>query len=148
MAQRKPLPALQSIYESIKDLLSAIKPKLDKVKGAQSAVVKDLHQVASLAQSFTERRAKSSKQRVEWADNLDQEGVYLWNISGLVRKSPDEHDIDTLALVAGLRLAGFRLVEAGLEPNPEIASKMSLCPRGPNETAKDSRSQHWFTFSS
>ncbi|KAF7437402.1 hypothetical protein PC9H_004241 [Pleurotus ostreatus] len=122
MAQRKPLPALQSIYESIKDLLSAIKPKLDKVKGAQSAVVKDLHQVASLAQSFTERRAKSSKQRVEWADNLDQEGVYLWNISGLVRKSPDEHDIDTLALVAGLRLAGFRLVEAGLEPNPEIAT--------------------------
>ncbi|KAF4566535.1 hypothetical protein EYR36_011966 [Pleurotus pulmonarius] len=122
MAQRKPLTTLQSIYESIKDLLSAIKPKLDKVKGAQSAVVKDLHQVASLAQSFTERRAKSSKQRVEWADNLDQEGVYLWNISGLVRKSPDEHDTDTLALVAGLRLAGFRLVEAGLEPNPEIAT--------------------------
>lgn len=35
-----------------------------------------------------------------------------------------------------VRLAGFRLVEAGLEPNPEIASKVSLCPRGPTKPLK------------
>jgi len=71
--------------------------------------------VATLAESFCEQGPKSNKACADLVDSLDQEGVNLWNISGLIGKTGDD---DTVALVAALRLAGFRLVEAGLESKP------------------------------
>ncbi|KAL0950560.1 hypothetical protein HGRIS_007363 [Hohenbuehelia grisea] len=118
--KRKSVAELRRLHGSIKDLLSTIKPQLNDPQDAgRAALVKDLHQVASLAQSFTERRPKSNKEWLDLADNLDQEGVYLWNISGVLRKTPEN---DKRALVAGLRLASFRLVEAGLDSKPDIAT--------------------------
>ncbi|KAG2129719.1 meiosis protein SPO22/ZIP4 like-domain-containing protein, partial [Suillus bovinus] len=43
-------------------------------------------------------------------------GVSLWNASGAIRQGSTA---DSRVVVAALRLAGFRLMEAGLEPKPD-----------------------------
>ncbi|KAF8168527.1 meiosis protein SPO22/ZIP4 like-domain-containing protein [Crassisporium funariophilum] len=143
--KKKSVNALQEIYDSIMESLSRIKPLLDDPKHPDfPSVMQDLNQVASLAENFTEQRPKFS--RSSWndlADSLDQEGVNLWNISGLLRKYPQEN---SEAHTGGLRLAAFRLVEAGLEVKPaietlihvlQLASKtgMTLCDLGNNLVA-------------
>ncbi|KAK0475156.1 hypothetical protein IW261DRAFT_1595606 [Armillaria novae-zelandiae] len=100
----------RGVFEAIQDLLTRAKSQLDD-PSQHAALVQDLHQVASLAESFTDQRPQ------ELADVLDQEGVNLWNICSLV---------DGRAVVAALRLAAFRLVEAGLEPKPGIESLLHV----------------------
>lgn len=118
-------------------------------------LVKNLHRVASLAESFTEQRPRDC---AELADGLDQEGAFfpfcwhiiyksiegvnLWNISSLVRKCPEDDGravvaarkhpcsiclifLSLIRSVAAVRLAAFRLVEAGLEPKPGIECVVS-----------------------
>ncbi|KAI1789167.1 meiosis protein SPO22/ZIP4 like-domain-containing protein [Ganoderma leucocontextum] len=53
------------------------------------------------------------------ADELDGEGVALWNASLVHRDIPDHAH---RAVCAALRLAGFRLIEAGIEQQPSIDS--------------------------
>ncbi|KAF8880917.1 meiosis protein SPO22/ZIP4 like-domain-containing protein [Gymnopilus junonius] len=110
---------LQELHSSILEHLSTVKPLLDDPKNSQwPSVAEKLTQIASLAESFTEQRPKSS--RSTWshlADSLDQEGVSLWNISGLINKASEKEGQQH---VASLRLAAFRLVEAGLETNPGV----------------------------
>ncbi|KAJ6568977.1 meiosis protein SPO22/ZIP4 like-domain-containing protein [Mycena capillaripes] len=116
--KKKNLSDLQQIFDSIKDLLITAKPHLDNADpGVRPTLIEKLRQVASLAESFTEQRPRSNKSWLQLSDDLDQEGVNLWNISGLVQKTP--HD-EGLVLVAALRLAAFRLIEAGLELKPGI----------------------------
>ncbi|KAJ7877618.1 meiosis protein SPO22/ZIP4 like-domain-containing protein [Mycena leptocephala] len=116
--KKKNLPGLQQISDSIKDLLITAKPQLDNPDpSVRPPLIEKLRQVASLAESFTEQRPKSNKSWLQLSDELDQEGVNLWNISGLVQKTP--HD-EGRVLVAALRLAAFRLIEAGLELKPGI----------------------------
>ncbi|KAJ7449476.1 hypothetical protein B0H11DRAFT_333517 [Mycena galericulata] len=116
--KKKNLPDLQQIFNSIKDLIIAAKPQLDNPDpSVRPPLIERLRQVASLAESFTEQRPKSNKSWLQLSDELDQEGVNLWNISGLVQKTP--HDEGRL-LVGALRLAAFRLIEAGLELKPGI----------------------------
>ncbi|KAH7925693.1 SPO22-domain-containing protein [Leucogyrophana mollusca] len=123
-AGRKISPAkLQAIFNEIKDLLIKTKPKLNDITLGDLAVADDLHQIALLAQSFTEQRPKSSKNWSDLTDVLDQEGVNLWNASGIFRQG-SEHDSRTI--VAALRLAGFRLMEAGLEPKPGIEALLHV----------------------
>ncbi|KAF8877617.1 hypothetical protein BD779DRAFT_1677236 [Infundibulicybe gibba] len=106
---------LQEMFEAIQELLVIIKPQLDKPEIPFSpALTQDLHELASRAELFTQRRTGSSTQ---FADFLDQEGVSLWNASETIGKSPDEGGFD---LVATLKLAAFRLIEAGLETKPGI----------------------------
>ncbi|KAF9007848.1 hypothetical protein BDQ17DRAFT_1237313, partial [Cyathus striatus] len=102
------------------ELLSKLKPLLDSTKPPNRALLDDLHRLASLAESFTEQRPRPAK---TWSQCLFLKGVNLWNISGLIRQSKD-HD-DRLPLIAALRLAAFRLVEAGLETKPGIDSRCS-----------------------
>jgi hypothetical protein len=52
------------------DLLLRVKD----VKNARSSIIDDLHQVAALAESFTEQRPKSNKGWLDMADALDREG--------------------------------------------------------------------------
>ncbi|KIM81848.1 hypothetical protein PILCRDRAFT_8503 [Piloderma croceum F 1598] len=113
---------LQDSFDSIKgtrslDLLVKIKPKLNDAQLESGPLVHDLYQVAALAESFTAQRPKSNKNWGHLADALDREGVTLWNTSGLIRQGTDT---DNATVVAALRLAGFRLVEAGLEKSPGI----------------------------
>ncbi|OJA21094.1 hypothetical protein AZE42_07730 [Rhizopogon vesiculosus] len=110
----------QELYDNIKELLIRIKPKLKDGTAKEGTITQDLHKIASLAQAFAEQRPKSSKS-CQLADFLDQEGVSLWNASGVVRQGSAAHD--SRAVVAALRLAGFRLMEAGLEPKPDIQGR-------------------------
>ncbi|KAF8957067.1 meiosis protein SPO22/ZIP4 like-domain-containing protein [Flammula alnicola] len=143
--KKKSAEGLQGIHASILERLSKVKPLLDDPHHTNwSSVVQELIQVASQAESFTEQRPKSGK--ATWshlADSLDQEGVNLWNISGLIHKGLDG---EGHAHIAALRLAAFRLVEAGLETKPgietlvhvlQLASKagMALCEIGNNVEA-------------
>ncbi|KAF7340474.1 hypothetical protein MVEN_01967700 [Mycena venus] len=137
--KKKSLPDLQKIFDTIKgapaidsrqavadshntyliiDLLITAKPQLDNPDpSVRPTLIEKLRQVASLAESFAEQRPKSNKSWLQLSDELDQEGVNLWNISGLVQKTPHG---EGLVLVAALRLAAFRLIEAGLELKPGI----------------------------
>lgn len=132
----------QELYDEIKELLIKTKPKLKDGTTRDETITRDLHKIASLAQAFTEQRLKSSKTS-QLSDFLDQEGVSLWNASGAVRHGSAS---DSRVVVAALRLAGFRLMEAGLEPKPgteallhilQIASKTgaTLSELGHNDTA-------------
>ncbi|KAJ3893401.1 hypothetical protein GG344DRAFT_75060 [Lentinula edodes] len=133
--KKKTLPNLQEIFESIKDLLSTTKTQLDASDiSLRPSIIENLERISNLAESFTDRRLKAEQDCVNFCDILDQEGAYdeklsamhlvtsvsgvtLWNISGLVSKYPDD---DGRALAGALRLAAFRLVEAGLEERPGI----------------------------
>lgn len=134
----------QELCDEIKELLIKSKTKLksDGTTTKDESISRDLHKIASLAQSFTELRLRSSKKSL-LSDFLDQEGVSLWNASGVVRQGSAH---DSRVVVAALRLAGFRLMEAGLEPKPDteallhilhIASKTgaTLSELGHNDTA-------------
>ncbi|KIJ58776.1 hypothetical protein HYDPIDRAFT_102035 [Hydnomerulius pinastri MD-312] len=81
------------------ELLIKIKPKLKDIPSNDTSVVKDLHQITSLAQSFTEQRLKSNK-KSHLVDALDQEGVNLWNASGLFRQGSE---CDSRVIVAACR---------------------------------------------
>ncbi|KAH7881641.1 uncharacterized protein C8R40DRAFT_57431 [Lentinula edodes] len=116
--KKKTLPNLQEIFESIKDLLSTTKTQLDASDiSLRPSIIENLERISNLAESFTDRRLKAEQDCANFCDILDQEGVTLWNISGLVSKYPDD---DGRALAGALRLAAFRLVEAGLEERPGI----------------------------
>ncbi|KAJ4477669.1 meiosis protein SPO22/ZIP4 like-domain-containing protein [Lentinula edodes] len=116
--KKKTLPNLQETFESIKDLLSTTKTQLDASDiSLRPSIIENLERISNLAESFTDRRLKAEQDCANLCDILDQEGVTLWNISGLVSKYPDD---DGRALAGALRLAAFRLVEAGLEEKPGI----------------------------
>ncbi|KAJ7088423.1 meiosis protein SPO22/ZIP4 like-domain-containing protein [Mycena belliarum] len=122
--KKKGLPGLQQLFDSIKDLIIAAKPQLDSTDPAvRPPLIEKLRQVAALAEAFTEQRPKSTKSWLQLADELDQEGVNLWNISGLVQKMPNE---EGPGLVAAMRLAAFRLIEAGLELKPGIETLVHI----------------------
>jgi len=112
----------QELYDEIKELLIKTKPKLKDGTTRDETITRDLHKIASLAQTFTEQRLKSSK-KSQLSDFLDQEGVSLWNASGAVRQGSAH---DSRVVVAALRLAGFRLMEAGLEPKPETEALLHI----------------------
>ncbi|KAF9508010.1 hypothetical protein BS47DRAFT_1303271, partial [Hydnum rufescens UP504] len=95
--------------------LIQIKELIGRGNGVQPAVIDRLHGVAALAESFTRARQKSKKIFPEFADALDREGVNLWNQSIFIKDDQEKR-----SLVAALRHAGFRLIEAGIESNPPL----------------------------
>ncbi|KAJ7585355.1 meiosis protein SPO22/ZIP4 like-domain-containing protein [Mycena floridula] len=122
--KKKTLPGLKQTFEAIKDLLTKTKARLDDPSSAgRASLIQDLHQVALLGEAFSEQRPRSNKEWIHLADTLDQEGVVLWNLSGLARKTPQD---DGRALVGALRLAAFRLIEASLEQKPTVESLVNV----------------------
>ncbi|KAJ3763352.1 meiosis protein SPO22/ZIP4 like-domain-containing protein [Lentinula raphanica] len=116
--KKKSLPSLQETFESIKDLLSTTKTQLDANDvSLRPSIIENLERISALAASFLNGRSKADEDCTDLCDILDQEGVTLWNISGLVNKYPDD---DGRALDGALRLAAFRLVEAGLDGKPGL----------------------------
>lgn len=121
--KKKDLSNLQQAYDSIMGLLTETKPHLNGSDiPNRPSLVQNLYQIASLAESLSEQRPRSNSSWDHLADNLDQEGVDLWNISGLIRLIP----ADSLVLVAAVRLAAFRLIEAGLELKPSVQTLVHL----------------------
>ncbi|EPS99649.1 hypothetical protein FOMPIDRAFT_1124216, partial [Fomitopsis schrenkii] len=96
-------------------LLITIKPKLIDASTKQhgwTTIHSELLRLSSLAESFTKQRPRSNKEWISIADTLDREGVWLWNVATSIR---DDH---AGQIAAAIKLAGFRLVEAGLEQKP------------------------------
>ncbi|KIY53662.1 SPO22-domain-containing protein [Fistulina hepatica ATCC 64428] len=117
--QKKSTAAVQKAFEAIEYQLAQLKPQFDQLNSSnRCALERGLHHLATLAEAFTGLHARA-KDRSQFADKLDQEGVNLWNLTGTVRKTPDD---DGRVLVTALRLAAFRLIEAGLESKPDIIS--------------------------
>ncbi|KDQ17571.1 hypothetical protein BOTBODRAFT_64038 [Botryobasidium botryosum FD-172 SS1] len=97
------------------DLLITIKANLsDPTSVHHSSVLEHLHKLCTLCECFTQLRPKLKRNWSSFADTLDREGVSLWNTSTFFRH--DEKDtLEDRKLFAALRLAGYRLIEAGLE---------------------------------
>lgn len=114
--------AVKETYESIRDLLVSIKPKLKTTNlGAQGSLIPDLHRVAHLAEAFVAGRPRSIKKWSDVADELDCEGVNLWNISGPAASAEEDDE-----LTSAMRYAAFRLIEAGLESSPGIETLIHI----------------------
>ncbi|KAI0719068.1 meiosis protein SPO22/ZIP4 like-domain-containing protein [Cerioporus squamosus] len=76
--------------------------------------------LSTLAESLSKHRPRAKRE--DWshrADELDREGVALWNASVVQKDVPDD---SYRSVCAALRLAGFRLIEAGMEHKPGIES--------------------------
>ncbi|KAI0761631.1 meiosis protein SPO22/ZIP4 like-domain-containing protein [Trametes elegans] len=93
-----------------------------------NSVRTDLLHLSALAEALANRRPRAKKGD-EWAqraDDLDHEGVMLWNASVVQRDVPDDDAYRPAS--AAMRLAAFRLIEAGMEHKPGIQST-PLSPR-------------------
>ncbi|TFK28437.1 hypothetical protein FA15DRAFT_60912 [Coprinopsis marcescibilis] len=113
----------QEAFESIMELLSRIKPKLQgSLKSPHEGVTEDLLSVSSLAERFLELRLKAGKALANLTDTLDQEGVNLWNLSSVVKGESDEGRVQ----LSTIRYAAFRLVEAGLERKPPLETLLNV----------------------
>ncbi|KAF6758817.1 meiosis protein SPO22/ZIP4 like-domain-containing protein [Ephemerocybe angulata] len=127
MQRKKVFPSAQDTYNSIMELLSKIKPHIEsfiKEPKGHPSVAPDLDRVAKLAETFMEQRPKSAKGFQEMSDSLDQEGVNLWNISGVITSSGELQTAQTQ--IGTVRLAAFRLVQAGLEAKPGVSALLNL----------------------
>ncbi|KZT68843.1 hypothetical protein DAEQUDRAFT_711357 [Daedalea quercina L-15889] len=116
--KRKLSSGLVEVFETIKGLLITIKPKLidpSAKQHGQSTIHSELLHLSSLAESFAKQRPRSNKEWTSIADTLDREGVWLWNVASSIPQTRDDHAGQITAVV---RLAGLRLVEAGLEQKP------------------------------
>jgi hypothetical protein len=71
----------------IQELLIKIKTKLKDGTTKDETISRDLHKIASLAQSFTELRLRSSKKSL-LSDFLDQEGSYHCSASVRTNMKP------------------------------------------------------------
>ncbi|KAI0665334.1 meiosis protein SPO22/ZIP4 like-domain-containing protein [Trametes maxima] len=104
--------------------LASLKPKLC-ANGSQqdwNSLRSDLLHLSTLAESLSKHRprAKKADDWLQRADDLDHQGVTLWNASVLQKDVPDDA---YRSACAAMRLAGFRLIEAGMEHKPGVQSR-------------------------
>lgn len=120
-SKRKLSPTVKEIYENIQESTIGIKLKLkDSKRSEWGSIRTELQHLASLAESFTKQRPRSNKDWVDLADNLDRDGVDLWNTSAHIQEGGGD---ENRGVAVFLRLAGFRLIEAGLQQKPTIESE-------------------------
>ncbi|KAG8815279.1 hypothetical protein FRC18_001573 [Serendipita sp. 400] len=84
-------PSLESLFEEIRASLAIVKPVLAQVEQKEARdVAQALHSIAKLAESFTKLRNASDEIVAEtFIDQLDVEGVGLWNMSIFMAKNDD-----------------------------------------------------------
>ncbi|KAH9850619.1 meiosis protein SPO22/ZIP4 like-domain-containing protein [Lenzites betulinus] len=119
--RRRLSPDFSAAYTDIQSVLLRIKPKLGGKHSEYSSLRSDLLHLAVLAESLSKHRPRAKKDD-EWtrrADDLDHQGVTLWNVSVMQKDVPDD---DYRSVCAAMRLAAFRLIEAGIEHKPGIQS--------------------------
>ncbi|RDX43939.1 hypothetical protein OH76DRAFT_1128530 [Lentinus brumalis] len=118
--KRKLSPDSPTAYTDIQSALARIKPRLNGKHPDWISVRSDLLHLSTLAEALSKHRPRAKRE--DWshrADDLDREGVALWNASVVQRDVPDDA---YRSVSAALRLAGFRLIEAGMEHKPGIES--------------------------
>ncbi|KAI9445576.1 hypothetical protein H4582DRAFT_2125818 [Lactarius indigo] len=121
--ERKERPSISQIFDLIQDLVLRVKTKLNHRAESQSAhsttLVTELYELATLSERLVLLRSNSSQSLLDHcqADVLDREGTYLWNHSSSMRLIAGDQ---VPAVVAALRLAGFRLIEAGLPEDLDV----------------------------
>ncbi|KAI0666199.1 meiosis protein SPO22/ZIP4 like-domain-containing protein [Trametes maxima] len=83
----------------------------------------DLLHLSALAESLSKHRprAKKADDWLQRADDLDHQGVTLWNASVVQKDVPD--DAYRSACAASAEARGFRLIEAGMEHKPGVQSR-------------------------
>ncbi|KAG8721684.1 hypothetical protein FRC08_011093 [Ceratobasidium sp. 394] len=100
----------------IQDALVAVKPHILDFQTADFVALEaSLARLNELLEQFASARANKRRTKAEpVADELDREGVRLWNASILLRGMLDQAQPESRKRVfASLRLAAFRLIEAG-----------------------------------
>ncbi|KAG9104677.1 hypothetical protein FRC06_000063 [Ceratobasidium sp. 370] len=105
----------------VEDALVAVKPHiLDFQTTDFVALEASLVRLNELLEQFTAARANKKRTKAEpVADVLDREGVRLWNASILLRGVLNQVEPESRKRVfASLRLAAFRLIEAGSSEHP------------------------------
>ncbi|KAF8480818.1 hypothetical protein DFH94DRAFT_691907 [Russula ochroleuca] len=125
--KRKERTSDSQSFDSVQDLILRIKAKLNHradSQGAQAALVTELYELATLSERLINLRSNSSDLLDHrQSDILDREGTYLWNHSSSMRLLAGDQ---IPAVVAALRLAGFRLIEAGLPENLDVDCQPSV----------------------
>ncbi|TBU48727.1 meiosis protein SPO22/ZIP4 like-domain-containing protein [Dichomitus squalens] len=110
---------------SLAAALASIKAKLNGKQPDRNSIRTDLLRLAAFAESLSVHRPRANKEWSHRIDELDGEGVALWNAS-LVQR--DVLDDTYRSFCAALRLAAFRLIEAGIEDKPSIECMESISP--------------------
>ncbi|KAI9460127.1 hypothetical protein BJY52DRAFT_1222744 [Lactarius psammicola] len=114
---------IERLLHSTKDLVLRVKTKLNHRAESQSAhtttLVTELYELATLSERLHLLRSNSSQSLLDHCqgDVLDREGTYLWNHASSMRLLAGDQ---IPAVVAALRLAGFRLIEAGLPEDLDV----------------------------
>ncbi|PVG03379.1 hypothetical protein CPB86DRAFT_810987 [Serendipita vermifera] len=108
----------------MKDILVAVKPNLTQSSNSlRKETLQKLHEVAKLADSFTKTRASRAGVDVSaLIDQLDLEGVTLWNMSTSLKTNREGFE-ETFAT---MRYAGFKLIEAGLDSKPSVDALVNI----------------------
>ncbi|CUA77764.1 hypothetical protein RSOLAG22IIIB_06771 [Rhizoctonia solani] len=118
-----------SNIDEIEAALVAIKPQLLDLSSTDFASLEtNLSRLNDLLDQFSSsRNVKKRTRNDEVADVLDREGVQLWNASILLRgiQVPGETE-SRKRVFASLRLAAFRLIEAGSDVPPTVESLIHL----------------------
>ncbi|TBU26328.1 meiosis protein SPO22/ZIP4 like-domain-containing protein [Dichomitus squalens] len=123
--KRKSSSDAQTAYTDIQSTLASIKAKLNGKQPDRNSIRTDLLRLAAFADSLSVHRPRANKEWSHRIDELDGEGVALWNASLVQRNDLD----DTYrSFCAALRLAAFRLIEAGIEDKPSIECMESISP--------------------
>jgi len=135
-------PQLATTFDAIDVVITRVKPKLAELgsRASRASLLDDLKHLAILGETFSGQRSRTDI-TTDLTDSLDREGIHLWNTSGLICQGLEGDEERTL--FAALRLAAFRLIEAGIEQDPDdevlinmlqLASKtgaaLSECGRG------------------
>jgi len=118
-------PQLAAAFDAMDAVITRVKPKLAELgsKASRPSLLDDLQHLAILGETFSGQRTKEDV-ATDLTDSLDREGIYLWNTSGLVCQGLESDEERTL--FAALRLAAFRLIEAGIEQDPDDEGILDL----------------------
>ncbi|KAJ1310787.1 hypothetical protein OPQ81_009307 [Rhizoctonia solani] len=117
------------MFGGLTDALANIKPQLVDFSSTDFASLEvSLSRLNNLLEQIPSSRNTKKRTRDDVAaDALDREGVQLWNASILLRGVRDQEDAESRKRVfASLRLAAFRLIEAGSDVPPTIESLVHL----------------------
>ncbi|KZO99626.1 hypothetical protein CALVIDRAFT_553111 [Calocera viscosa TUFC12733] len=119
--RRKTLPSseMPDLVSQIHNILARVMPCLSALDNiSSSTLLHDINELVSLASTFTSVKPRVKSEWTTLADEVDKRGVELWNASTHLRSMESENESAQVRVYANLRYAAYRLLEAGMEPEP------------------------------